>query len=143
MMSEHIASISEQTRLFLGSCLLGLPIGMLLDVFRLLRLALPHRTIAVFLEDTIFMILSIFAVQSYAVMFAHSQMRGFFIVGALLGLLLYLLMIGAVWMRILHKFRRFFDSIPVFLCMIWKKSLRFFVRCSEKLSFFRKSEKNS
>lgn len=143
MMSEHIASISEQTRLFLGSCLLGLPLGIFLDLFRFVRTVFPHSAFTVFIEDALFTILSVLAVQCYAVMFAHSQLRGFFAVGAMLGLLLYLVTIGSVWMRMLRKFRRTFDKFPVFLCMIWKNSARFFVRCSEKLIFFRKSEKNT
>lgn len=131
-MTEHIASISEQTRLFLGSCLLGLPIGICLDCFRFLRMLLPHHKIAVFLEDAALVLFSALLLQSYALMFAHGSLRGYFALGAALGLTLYLLTIGLVWIRILRKFKDFFRAVPVSICMILKKSFRFFVGCYEK-----------
>lgn len=100
---ETFFSISEQTQLFLGSVLLGLPIGLLLDGFRFLRMLLPHHSAAVFLEDSALTAGAMFLLQTYAVMFGRSEMRGYFCIGAALGFLLYLLTIGCVLTRMRQK----------------------------------------
>lgn len=132
MLPEHFFSISEEARLFLGSCLLGLPIGMLLDIFRLLRATLPHHAIAVFLEDVCFALAAMVMLQCYATMFARSDLRGYFAVGALLGLTLYLLTIGTVWMQILRKLKHCLILPKRVFCRIRRKIHGFFVRFTEK-----------
>lgn len=128
---EHIPTISQQTRLFLGSCLLGVPIGLLLDCFRVLRALLPHHTIAVFLEDTLFSCIAIFLIQCYAAMFAHGILRMYFLVGALLGLTLYLLTIGNIIMRITRKLRKFIEYIHHFIKRFLRKMKSIFVKAYE------------
>lgn len=127
---DHL-TIYVQSMRFLGSFLLGLPIGLLLDCFRTLRAVLPHHAIAVFLEDTLFAFLSCFLLQCYVWMYADGMLRWQYAAGALLGFLLYLLTVGAVWMRILKRLRRF-------CCALWQKIGRVFVGNSENLQ----SEKN-
>ena len=133
---EHILTIHEQTQIFLGSVLLGLPVGLLLDVFRSLRTFIPHGRIAVFWEDTVFISLTAVMLQTYAVMFAHSIMRGYWILGMFLGFLLYLLTIGALWMRFLRAAHRISGKIR---CRIMQKTAGFFVRISKKCRTQKKS----
>ena len=116
---EHIPTISQQTRLFLGSCLLGIPIGFLLDGFRILRSLLPHRYIAVFIEDALFVSSSIFLVLCYSATFGDSRLRIYCVIGAMLGLLLYLLTIGVLTMRITQKIRKIAQN----MCMIFKSHI--------------------
>lgn len=127
---DHLTIYAQSMR-FLGSFLIGLPVGLLLDCFRTLRAILPHHVIAVFLEDTLFAFLSCFLVQCYVWMFADGMLRWHYAAGAMLGFLLYLLTIGAVWMRILKRLRRFF-------CSLRQKIGQFFVRNSKNAE----SEKN-
>ena len=104
-MFEGSFTISQQARLFLYSVLLGVPIGILFDVFRILRAALPHHPLAVFLEDTAFSCAAILILQCYALMCGDGVLRWYFCIGALLGLLLYLCTIGAIIMQMLKKCR--------------------------------------
>ena len=102
----HSMTVAEQISLFLRSILLGLPAGLLLDEFRTLRALLPHRWLPVFLEDTVYVFLCIFMVQCYAWMYAGGAFRWQYAAGACLGLALYLVTVGAVWMRMLKRLRR-------------------------------------
>ena len=137
---EHILTIHEQTRMFLGSVLLGLPAGLLLDVFRSLRTLVPHGKVAVFLEDTLFAFLTAVMLQTYAVMFVHSSLRFYCALGAFLGLLLYMLTIGALWMRFLRGLHGLFSKIR---CRIRQKSTEFFVGISKKIKSQKKSVENT
>ena len=137
---EHIFTIREQTRMFLGSVLLGLPAGLLLDVFRSLRTLVPHGKAAVFLEDTLFAFLTAVMLQTYSVMFVHGSLRIYCALGAFLGLLLYLLTIGALWMRFLRTLHRLTSGIR---CRIRQKSTAFFVRISKKIKPRKKSVENT
>lgn len=47
----------EQTRLLIFAVLLGIPLGVVFDVLRTLRLLLPHGKLAAALEDVAFLLL--------------------------------------------------------------------------------------
>ena len=51
---ESFFTASEQLRLFVLSCLFGIPAGILYDVFRVLRMLVRHNKIAVAAEDILF-----------------------------------------------------------------------------------------
>lgn len=47
-------TVQEQTTLFLFACLLGLPMGLLFDLFRMLRVLFRHAMVVVAIEDILF-----------------------------------------------------------------------------------------
>ena len=47
-------TVQEQTTLFLFACLLGLPMGLLFDLFRMLRVLFRHAIVVVAIEDILF-----------------------------------------------------------------------------------------
>ncbi|MBR5371561.1 MAG: spore cortex biosynthesis protein YabQ [Oscillospiraceae bacterium] len=98
-------------QLFLWSILLGVPLGMLYDCFRLLRTAIPHHGIMVFAEDTLFMLLSALMLECYGVMCARGAVRYYYAAGALAGFSMYLLTVGAVTRRLMHRSRRIIVKI--------------------------------
>ncbi len=91
---------------FLRSLLLGLPCGLLFDLFRTLRALLPHHPAAVFLEDAVYTFFCCFIIQCYAWSFCDGVLRWMYAVGAMLGLICYLLTAGKVWSRILLRLHR-------------------------------------
>ena len=105
-MPGHSVAVQTQLLLFLGSFAVGAAAGLLLDCFRTLRALLPHHAAVVFLEDALYVFCCIFMVQCYAWMYAQGVFRWQYAVGACSGLTLYLLTVGAVWMRILQRIRR-------------------------------------
>ena len=124
--------ISEEARLFLMSCLLGVPLGMLFDLFRTLRALLPHHPVIVFLEDTFFALCFCVSLQLYASAFGQDALRWYYALGALLGLALWLLTLGALWMRLLRGIRRMLGKILHSFGRIMQKTARLFVRNTKK-----------
>lgn len=104
-LTEHIPAVSEQARLFLMSVLMGLPAGVLLDAFRLLRALLPHCAAAVFLEDACYVFCMMLMHQCFAVMFMHGSLRAYPAFGILLGLAFYLLTAGVFTGRLFRRIR--------------------------------------
>ena len=104
-MPGFACSVPQETRLFLLSCLLGIPLGLLFDVFRTLRALLPHCAAAVFIEDALFSLSGCVLLQLFASAFAEDTLRWYYALGAVLGLLLWLLTVGAVWMRMIAALR--------------------------------------
>lgn len=53
---ESFFTASQQLRLFVLSCAFGIPIGILFDIFRVIRMFFPHGKILVAAEDILFFI---------------------------------------------------------------------------------------
>ena len=119
-MTPHLTVQQELTR-FAQSLLLGIPAGLLLDLFRTLRALLPHHPLTVFLEDALYTFLLCFLLQCFVWMYADTVLRWQYALGELLGLALYLLTAGTVWSRILRR-----------LCAIRQKIRLAFVKNTEK-----------
>lgn len=130
-MPEFAVTVSQETTLFLGSCLLGIPLGLLLDLFRTLRVLLPHHAIAVFFEDALLGLGGCVILQLYASAFAQDSLRWYFALGMLLGLALWLLTVGLVWMRVIRALRTLLRRIGTGFCRIVQCIGRLFVRSAE------------
>ena len=105
---EHLPPVRTETLQFLGSLLVGIPAGLLLDTLRTLRAFLPHHPLAVFLEDFFYSAACGVMVAAYAWGFCGSVLRWYLVLGAGIGLVLYLVSAGAVWMRMLAILRGLF-----------------------------------
>ena len=92
-------SISGQALDFLLSCLLGVGLGALYDVFRILRLAFWHGKIIISIQDIIFFILA--AVSSFLFMLfrCEGQLRFYVLLGELLGFIVYYFTVGFLVIR--------------------------------------------
>lgn len=51
---ESFFTSGQQLRLFLLSCAFGIPIGIVFDIFRVIRMIIHHNKIAAALEDILF-----------------------------------------------------------------------------------------
>ena len=107
-LSDYLMTVRAQTWLFLGSCVLGLGLGLLLDCFRLLRVLLPHPAAAVLMEDALYAAGCVLLVQCYAVSFGNGRTELWMILGAVLGLALYLVTAGAAFTAAARRSRDFF-----------------------------------
>lgn len=121
---ETQLTVSTELMRFCYSLLLGLPCGILLEIFRTLRALLPHHPIAVFIEDTIFSFSCCFVLQCYVWSFCAGALRWQYAAGMCLGLILWLLTAGAVWRRIL-------DRVQLTGRVIREKIIRVFVGNTE------------
>ena len=122
-------TVAGQTWSFLYSLLLGMGLGLFYDVFRILRIALPHRTIAVAIEDIFYWTSAAFLTFFFFFYTDGGRIRIYLLTGEAIGFLLYYFTLGAVIIgaakRIIAALRWIFHWIyrllihPVLFVMGW------------------------
>ena len=129
-------SMSGQAASFLGALALGGVLGLIYDVFRISRLAfrLPAALIAA--EDILFYLISGVVLFSYLMEASSGEVRGFILIGAFLGWLLYYFTAGRLVMALSGKLIAAFKKIIrlVLLPVIW--ILQFLQKIGRKAAFF-------
>ena len=120
---ETFLSPEQQLFLFGGSCLLGIPCGMLFDCFRLLRRLIPHHPAAVAAEDILFPVLCGILLTGYTSSFAAGDFRLYYVIGCTAGFVLYectlgriVISIGEVFCRLLRLPFRMLGACFAFIC---------------------------
>ena len=100
---ETFFSVNEELRLFFLSWVLGAALGLFYDVFRGLRLLVHHSSAAVAAEDILFTACWGVSLSVFSSVLALGQLRGFFVLGSILGFALYILTVGRVVVGIVGK----------------------------------------
>ena len=95
-------SVSSQTMAFLLSCLLGAGLAAVYDLFRILRIALPHPAPVIAAQDFVYLLLCAGATFFYLMTTISGQIRLFVLVGEAIGWVLYYFTIGEVVMKSAH-----------------------------------------
>lgn len=125
-------SISEQALEFLAACLLGAGIGVLYDVFRILRIAFKHGRIITIAEDLLFWILSAVITFFFLLLFSEGQVRVYILLGELLGFTVYYFSLGCLVMRfsewIIHLIKRLLKLLYKLLISPFVKLFSFIFR---------------
>ena len=122
--------LSPEAAIFLWSTLLGALLGICYDVFRILRIAVPSGKVLVLIEDLLFFTLA--AIVSFFFYQAVNQgiIRGYFLVGELLGFALYYGTIGKAVYRcaewIIKWMKKIFGFIFRILLFPFKQIFRLF-----------------
>lgn len=118
---ESFFTWSQQLHLFLLSCLFGIPLGILFDIFRVFRSIIPHGKIAVALEDLLFFGIYGIFLMCFTVTEARSEFRFFYSLGNLLGFVLYYITVGSAIIKIIRKIMFIIKKI---LCRIFSPFIR-------------------
>ena len=105
---ESFFTWSQQLHLFLLSCLFGIPLGILFDIFRVFRSIIPHGKIAVALEDLLFFGIYGIFLMCFTVTEARSEFRFFYSLGNLLCFVLYYVTFDSAVINIIHILCRIF-----------------------------------
>ena len=100
---ETFFTIEEELRLFLLSCAAGAVFGVYYDIFRALRLTVPHHSFFVFLEDLLFLMTYGIFLSCFASAEARGVLRGYYILGGFIGFVLYYFTIGKFVMGFIKK----------------------------------------
>ncbi|MCI7804978.1 MAG: spore cortex biosynthesis protein YabQ [Oscillospiraceae bacterium] len=137
---ESFFTASQQLRLFVLSCLFGVPIGIIYDVFRALRIIFPHGKLLVALEDILFFVLYGIFLMCFTITAARSEFRAYFCAGNLLGFLIYFCTVGNAAVSIIKRIVLFIKKVLYFIfrpvnkkiVLIYKKCRGFFVRTLQK-----------
>lgn len=100
---ETFFTVSEETWLFLLSCAFGAALGVFYDIFRTVRLVFRHGSILVAAEDIIFLAVYCIFLSAFASAAALGQVRGYFVIGNILGFSLYIATLGRLTVKIMKK----------------------------------------
>ena len=118
---ESFFTASQQLRLFVLSCAFGIPIGILFDIFRVIRMFFPHGKILVAAEDILFFIFYGIFLMCFTITAARSEFRFYFCAGNFLGFILYHFTLGNAVSSAIKK-----------TVMVIKKGLYYFTSCKQK-----------
>ncbi|MBE6853383.1 MAG: hypothetical protein E7505_07885 [Ruminococcus sp.] len=115
MRLESFFTVGEQMQLFLISCLFGIPIGIFYDIFRVIRIILPHSSLLTAAEDVLFFVLYSVFIMSFTFSAARSEFRMYYIFGNIIGFAVYYFTIGrlvtGLFMRITLMIKRGIQKI--------------------------------
>lgn len=100
---ETFFTVSEELWLFFISCAAGAVFGIYYDIFRVLRLTVPHHGFFVFLEDVIFLSSYALFLSAFASAEARGELRAYYAFGGILGFILYYFTMGRFVMRFMSK----------------------------------------
>lgn len=100
---ETFFTVSEELWLFGISCLFGAVIGVAYDILRTLRLIVPHNSWLVGAEDILFLALYGVFIAAFSAAAARGELRAYFVIGNIIGFVLYIVTIGSVVIRTLRK----------------------------------------
>lgn len=105
---ETFFSVREELMLFGLSCLAGVLIGAAYNILRVLRIVLPHNSWLTAIEDAAFVILYGVFILSFASAAARGQLRAYFVIGNLLGAVLYHFTIGSFVTALMRRLTELF-----------------------------------
>lgn len=127
---ESFFTSGQQLQLFLLSCAFGIPIGIVFDIFRVLRMIIHHNKIAATLEDILFFCLYGIFLMCFTISMARSEFRFYYCFGNLIGFTLYYVTLGSAVTKILRKIINFIKKI---LLRIFRPLIKKFALICEKI----------
>lgn len=127
---ESFFTSGQQLQLFLLSCAFGIPIGIVFDIFRVLRMIIHHNKIAATLEDILFFCLYGVFLMCFTVSMARSEFRFYYCFGNLIGFTLYYMTAGTAVTKILRKIINFIKKV---LLRIFRPLIKKFALICEKI----------
>ena len=112
--------MKNQAYLFIIFILNGFLIGVLIDIFRILRKAFKTKDIITYFEDILFWVISGGIVLYTVFKFNNGELRGFIFLGIIVGVLIYMLIFSKIFIKInlfiinfIKKFFYFIFIIPI------------------------------
>ncbi len=109
------SEVSYALSVFGFSCLLGVALSVFFSFLKILRIVIRFNTVVIAIQDFVFWFLSGMAVFMFAIWQNDGIVRGYVLIGALIGALVYYLTIGDILTNstaaIAGFFRRISDKI--------------------------------
>ena len=115
---------SNQAYLFVVFTLVGIAIGVLFDIFRILRKTIKTRDFITCIEDILFWILTGIIIIYSMYRFCDGELRFFMIIGAILGTIIYLITISEYTIKISLLIINFIKKVVVFPTRLLIKLLK-------------------
>ena len=130
---ETFFSVKEELWLFLLSCIFGAVFGVYYDVFRTLRLAIPHHSFFILLEDIVFLGTYAVFLSAFASAAARGELRAYFALGGILGFTLYYFTVGKFVIRLMQKITGVIKWIFAIAVKPFKATVRKFVGIAQNV----------
>lgn len=129
--------IAEQVYIFLSSVLIGSIMGIIFDFFRALRRKGRTKNIVVYVQDIVFWLIVAVIIITSSFVLNNGDLRGYMLVGYLLGALLYMLILSnyikSLFIIIMNFFEKIFNLILKPLNILLQK-------CEKKEENFEKKQ---
>ncbi len=101
----------NQAYLFLIFILNGILIGVIFDIFRILRKSFCTPNIVTYIEDSLFWLISAFIVLYSLFVFNNGEIRGYIFIGIICGIALYILFLSRFVVKISVKIILFLKKV--------------------------------
>lgn len=112
----------NQTYLFIVFTIVGIIIGILFDIFRILRKSFKTNDIVTYIQDIFFWILTGIIILFSMYKFSNGELRFFMIIGIIMGTLMYMI-----------TFSKYVIKISVFIINIIKTIIVYPIKVIEKI----------
>ena len=109
--------ISDQVIIFLQSVFGGAIIAFIYDIFRLKRKVVKTKGFALNIEDFAYWVIVSFVMFAVVFYSNEGELRGFIILGAIIGVVLYILLLSSLIMNILTTIVNFIIKVII---RVWK-----------------------
>ena len=105
--------ISSQAIVFLYSMLVGAILTFIFDLFRIWRMNFKTPSYLVIVQDIIFLFIVMITIVSTSFLYNNGEIRGYMVLGYLMGLMFYLLVFHKIMVTVLSGILQFLKK----LCM--------------------------
>lgn len=127
--------MNNQAYLFLMFVINGILIGILFDVFRILRKSFKTPDFITYIEDIIFWILTGILTLYFIFYYNNGEIRFYIFLGIMLGILIYMLTISKHIINFSVTIITFFKDITIKISKIILYPLRLILTISKKIFF--------
>ena len=134
---------------FLYSLVLGVSLGIVYDLFKLDRLLFKRSKIFLFFSDILFWLISAFLIFTFCVIFSNGQIRGFIVLGTLLGFIIYRLTLSKLIFLLVNPLKKLVKKLNNRYYKLIEKANDFILKQVFKakkiikVNFFFKKRKNN
>ena len=112
---SYLPTMADQTKVFMLSLGMGFLLGILYDVFRMIRLIITDKPKAFIFQDILYFAVCTFISFLFLLGVNNGKVRSFELLGEILGWLIYYFSFGTVAIRLVNKViscvKRFFKFI--------------------------------
>jgi len=143
---ETFISVQRQTAYFLLSVVLGAGLGVVYDLFRVLRILFPPaaKPLPAAVQDILFWIIYGFCLFCYSAAVCGGQLRFFMLLGSLIGFTLYIVTLGSLITGILRRIvTAFYRILRKVYSYLFEPIVNLFRKLCQKIhAFFVRNHKN-
>ena len=124
--------VTNQAFIFFIFILTGFLIGILFDIFRVLRRSFKTSDIITYIEDILFWIITGLIILYVLFAFNNGQIRGYTLLGLILGGFLYLLIFSNIFIKVMVTILNYIKKVVGFIINIVISPIKFVIKIFRK-----------